>query len=76
MVSQRSVWAGIGLLVLTVAGMASVYQLLFSLWMTAYPFADIDFWRPHFYFRLAQTVLIGVFWTGLAVWKYRNRRRS
>jgi len=72
-VNQRTVWAGIGLTCLTVAGMVSVYQVLFSLWMTAYPYADINFWRPHFHLRLVQTVLIGVLWTALVVWMFRRR---
>jgi hypothetical protein len=53
--------------------MVSVYQVLFSLWMTAYPYADINFWRPHLYLRLAQTVLIGMLWSALAVWMFRKR---
>jgi hypothetical protein len=53
--------------------MVSVYQVLFSLWMTAYPYADINFWRPHFHLRLVQTVLIGVLWTALVVWMFRRR---
>jgi hypothetical protein len=70
--TQRTVWAGIGLTFLTVAAMVSVYQVLFSLWMTAYPYADINSWRPHFYLRLAQTALIGMLWTALVVWMFRR----
>ena len=71
--TPRIVWVGFGLIFLTVAGMVSVYQVLFSLWMTAYPYADINFWRPHLYIRLAQTVIIAVLWGTLAVWILRKR---
>jgi len=72
--TRRIVSGAIGLIVLTLAGIASVYQVLFSLWMTAYPMADINFWRPHLYLRLGQTLLIGLFWVGLAVWMVRMKK--
>jgi len=72
--THRIVGAAIGLIVLTLAGIVSVYQVLFSLWMTAYPMADINSWRPHLYLRLAQTLLIGLFWVGLAVWMIRMKK--
>jgi hypothetical protein len=37
------------LLLLTFAGLLSVYQLLFSVWMTAYPHVDTGAWRSRFY---------------------------
>jgi hypothetical protein len=71
---QPVIFAGIGLVVLTIAGMVSVYQAMFSLWMTAFPFADINFWRPHFYFRLVQTAIVGVAWAALVLWMIRKKR--
>ena len=74
--TRRIVGPAIGLAILTVAGMVSCYQVAFSLWMTAYPMADINFWRPHFYYRLAQTAVIGSLWIALAVWIILKRKSS
>lgn len=63
------------LTLLTLGGLLSVYQLLFSVWMTAYPHVDTGAWRTRFYERLAITIVIGFFWSTLAVWRFRHRRR-
>ena len=34
-----------GLVTLTLLGLFTLYQVLFDLWMLAYPFADPDVWR-------------------------------
>ncbi|HUA59736.1 MAG TPA: hypothetical protein VML19_13340 [Verrucomicrobiae bacterium] len=67
-------WIVFGLLSLT--GLLSVDRLLFAVWMTAYPFADVASWRTRFYERLAVTVLIGVIWIVVLVFLLRTRRRT
>jgi hypothetical protein len=67
------IWAWVGLVALTLGGLFSLYQVLFDLWMLAYPFADPNVWRTRFYFRLATTIIIGASWIALAVWLYRRR---
>jgi hypothetical protein len=69
-------WPILSLVALTASGAISAYQALFSLWMTAYPKADINFWRPHFYLRLAQTTLVGILWILSAAWLIRCSARS
>ena len=61
---------------LTLGGLVSLYQVLFDLWMTAYPFATASEWRNRLYFRLAITIVIWLVWGILAVWSYRQRRRG
>jgi hypothetical protein len=73
MTRRGAAWAMLTLL--TLGGLLSVYQLLFSVWMTAYPHVDTDAWHTRFYERLAITIVIGFFWSILAVWLFRHRRR-
>ena len=40
---------------LTLGGLLSLYQTLFDLWMTAYPYADAGVWAGRLYLRLATT---------------------
>jgi hypothetical protein len=61
---------------LTIGGAISVYQILFDVWMTAYPFANAHEWRVRFYIRLATIIVIGLLWIVLAVWLYRQRRQG
>ena len=70
------VWASIALVLLTLGGLVSLYQMAFDLWMTAYPFATANEWRTQLYIRLATAVMIGVLWSSLAVWLFRQRRRT
>jgi len=71
------VFCGVSCLVLlTLAGLLSMYEVLFSLWMTAYPMADINFWRQHLYFKLVQAVMVAIAWIVLAVWLFRARHRN
>lgn len=72
--TSRSMGVAFGLL--TVGGMVSLYRLLFAVWMTAYPFVDLAEWHTRFYMRLATTLVIGLFWSVLAVWLYRHRKRG
>lgn len=59
---------------LTLGGLLSLYQTLFDLWMTAYPYADAGVWAGRLYLRLATTTVIAIFWTALVVWLWRQRR--
>lgn len=72
---KRLVWAIIALVLLTLAGLASLYQVAFDVWMTAYPYANANEWQTRFYHRLAIAIVIGVLWSALAVWIYRQKRR-
>jgi hypothetical protein len=42
---KRLIWARVALVILTLGGLVSLYQTLFDVWMTAYPFADPNEWR-------------------------------
>ena len=64
----------ITLAVLTLGIFFSLYQAMFDIWMTAYPFANAGQWRTRLYIRLTTTVVIGVMWGLLAVWLRRNWR--
>jgi hypothetical protein len=66
----------IALALLTLAGLLSCYQVAFSVWMTAYPKADINFWRPHLYFRLMQGAAVAVLWILVAVWLLRRALKN
>lgn len=70
---RSTLWAWGSLGLLTVAELVSLYEAAFSLWMTAYPFADIRFWRVHLYFRLVQAALCSVLWIAVAAWLFRRR---
>lgn len=60
----------------TLGGMLSVYQLLFSIWMTANPRYDSDAWHTRYYERLAITVLVGLIWVGSIVWLVRLSKNA
>ena len=68
--------AKIVLALLTLGGAESLYWLLFSLWMLAYPRANYQVWRVRFAIHLGVTLLIGACWTALLIWLLRQRRRS
>jgi len=76
MTRPKIIWARVTLILLTIGGLVSLYQVLFDAWMTAYPFANANEWRTRFYIRLATTIVIGLFWGTLATWLYRQRRRD
>jgi len=67
--------ASIALVTLTLAGLFTLYQALFDVWMTAYPFANTSLWRQRLYFRLATLFVIGMLAGGLAAWMFRHRRK-
>lgn len=59
---------------LTLAGLVTLYQVFFDVWMTAYPFANTKEWQTRLYIRLVTAIAIGVFWGLLAGWLYRQHR--
>jgi len=71
---RRLAWVALGLL--SLGGALSMYFLAFSVWMTAYPYADLITWRTRFYQRLAITLLIGALWIATVWWLLRHRIRT
>jgi len=76
MTRPKIVWASIALVLLTLAGLISLYQVLFDVWMTAYPFASANEWHALLYIRLATAIVIGLLWSVLVGWLYRQRRQQ
>ena len=77
MTDRMKLWsARVMLLILTMGGLFTLYQVCFDVWMTAYPFANANEWRTRFYIRLATTIVIALFWGVLAAWLYRQRRHG
>jgi ABC-type xylose transport system permease subunit len=74
MMRPKMMWAGAALSILTVGGLVSLYQLMFAVWMTAYPFVNTNEWRRWFYIWLVTTVVIGLLWGTLAGWLFRHRK--
>ncbi len=76
MASQTKVLgASIALFILTMGSLFTLYQMLFDIWMTAYPFANPTEWRTRLYIRLATIIVIGLIWSTIAAWLFRNGRR-
>jgi hypothetical protein len=68
---QRTV-AALSIFVLsTLAGIVSVYYLLFSIWMSAHPRYDSAAWHIRVYERFGITVLDGLIWLGSVIWLWR-----
>lgn len=74
MVQVNSLWAKVMLVVLSLAGLITAYQVAFCVWMTAYPFAPITEWRARLYWRVATLLLIIFAWGYLALRIIRRRR--
>ena len=72
--SAKKNLAAVLLILLTVAGLISLYQVAFDVWMTAYPYANADVWRERLWVRLLTTVVIGAFWVVTLIWLIRTRR--
>ena len=64
------------LVLLTVAGLISVYQVAFDVWMTAYPYGDANVWKQRLWLRLITTVVIVALWIVGLAWLIRVRRKS
>jgi hypothetical protein len=73
---QKSVWAKVALVLLTLGAMYSVYWLLFSLWMTSYPFANLKTSWSRLYLWLIISIIVGAFWSALVVWLFRQKAGS
>ncbi len=72
MMPKATAWS---LLVLsTLGGMASVYYLLFSIWMTAHPLYDSQAWLLRVYERFGVTALNALIWLGSIIWLLRVRK--
>jgi hypothetical protein len=65
----RVMGASIALFILTMGGLFTLYQVIFDIWMTAYPFANTNEWRTRLYIRLATIILIGLIWS---TWSARS----
>jgi hypothetical protein len=74
--NRKTIWGTIALVVLTLAGMGSLYWLIFSVWMMAYPYANHAQWQLRLYTWLAITGFIGMLWCILAIWFFRRKRIS
>jgi hypothetical protein len=74
--SAKKTLGAVLLILLTIAGLISLYQVAFDVWMTAYPYANADIWRQRLWVRLVTTVVIGVLWVVLLTWFIRIRRRG
>ena len=72
----RKNFAAVLLILLTIAGLISLYQVAFDVWMTAYPYANTDVWKQRLCVRLITTVVIGALWIIVVVWLIRARRRG
>ena len=76
MAGRVKLWgASVMLLILTMGGLFTLYQVCFDVWMTAYPFVNTSEWRTRIFMRLATIIVIGFFWSGIVVWLFRHRRR-
>lgn len=76
MIRKQILCGRVALAFLTLAGMYSIYWLLFSVWMMAYPFADKLVWRSRLYIWLSVSGVIGLLWGVVVVWLFRRRRRG
>lgn len=61
------------LFTLSLCGLISIYQALFDLWMTAYPFANISVWRTRLYLRSGTVVIVGLLWIAVFIWLVRHK---
>lgn len=74
--SAKKKLAAVLLILLTVAGLISLYQVAFDVWMTAYPYANAQIWAQRLWVRLTTTVVIGTLWIFVVTWLIRVRRRE
>jgi hypothetical protein len=73
--SAKKTVGAVLLILLTIAGLISLYQVAFDVWMTAYPYANADIWKQRLWIRLITTVVIGGLWIVILAWLIRTRRR-
>lgn len=65
--------AWVALVILSLCEVYALYYAAFSLWMTAYPFADARGARMHLYEWLGACVVIGLLWIGVLIRILRKR---
>jgi hypothetical protein len=75
---RKAFWAKLLLALLTLVELVTLYQILFDIWMTAYPPAapNLTFWRHLLVIRLSTAVVTGLLWIATAAWLFRHRRRD
>jgi hypothetical protein len=66
--------AKLAVCILPLAGLVSLYQTLFTLWMCAHPVYQSQEWQTRFYIRLSTTVVIVALWLFADIWLLRRRR--
>jgi hypothetical protein len=71
---MRRIAAWTAFAVLTIGALVAGYQMLFALWMTAYPYSATTEWRSRFYVRLGITLALALLWGAVIVWILRRRR--
>jgi hypothetical protein len=69
MLRRATAWSLLALS--TLGGIVSVYDLLFSIWMTAHPLYDSQAWHIRVYERFGITALDGLIWVGSILWLWR-----
>ncbi len=52
-------WKAIGLVVLGLVEVFSIYQTLFCLWMVSHPVYQSQYWREKLELRVATTAILG-----------------
>ena len=74
--SGKKTLGAVLLILLTIAGLISLYQVAFDVWMTAYPYANAEIWKQRLWVRLITTAVIGALWVVTLAWLIRTRRRG
>ncbi len=72
---KQLIWGRVAQIVLAFFCAYHLYQALFALWMTAYPFADPNLWRPRFYTHSGVTLAIAAVVIPLTIWLRRQGRK-
>ena len=58
----------------TLAGVISIYWLLFAMWMLAHPLYDSQAWHIRVYERFGIAILDGLIWVGSILWLLRTAK--
>ena len=72
MTRKPTLLAGIALVILTMGGLMSAFQTMFTAWMPSYPNTNAAEWQVRFYVELAITLVLGIGWLIDAVWLVRE----
>ena len=76
MMQDKSKYGKLFLAFLAVVELFCMYWLLFSVWMTAYPFADKLLWRSRVYVWALLSGIIGLSLVAIIIWLFRHRRKE